>query len=179
MWRRKSNRKRSGVVKANEKWGELFIELMSNISLTELNNTCQCPFRQVKKSRFSMIGYITRSFYCNRSAAELWVHKGNKFWLPNTVHVAFTFESKGRGSSACKINTLHYTMEGLWRCWMIQKQTGLLFFSSFSLLPIINSKLSLCILYFSHETQTTCWDHPKMTELYQSLGKDMAMFLPG
>lgn len=23
----------------------------------------------------------------------------------------------------------------------------------------------------SHQTQTTCWDHPKMTELYQSLGK--------
>lgn len=27
------------------------------------------------------------------------------------------------------------------------------------------------VLYCSHETQTTCWDHPKMTELYQSLGK--------
>uniref|UniRef100_A0A2I3RDJ6 ZZ-type domain-containing protein n=1 Tax=Pan troglodytes TaxID=9598 RepID=A0A2I3RDJ6_PANTR len=27
----------------------------------------------------------------------------------------------------------------------------------------------LYVLYFSHETQTTCWDHPKMTELYQSL----------
>lgn len=25
---------------------------------------------------------------------------------------------------------------------------------------------------FSHQTQTTCWDHPKMTELYQSLGKN-------
>lgn len=23
----------------------------------------------------------------------------------------------------------------------------------------------------SHQTQTTCWDHPKMAELYQSLGK--------
>ncbi|XP_010222249.1 PREDICTED: dystrophin-like, partial [Tinamus guttatus] len=23
--------------------------------------------------------------------------------------------------------------------------------------------------YINHETQTTCWDHPKMTELYQSL----------
>lgn len=27
------------------------------------------------------------------------------------------------------------------------------------------------VLCCSHETQTTCWDHPKMTELYQSLGK--------
>uniref|UniRef100_A0A8C2ZFM6 Utrophin n=1 Tax=Cyclopterus lumpus TaxID=8103 RepID=A0A8C2ZFM6_CYCLU len=25
------------------------------------------------------------------------------------------------------------------------------------------------LLCFSHQTQTTCWDHPKMTELYQSL----------
>uniref|UniRef100_A0A7N6ANK1 Utrophin n=1 Tax=Anabas testudineus TaxID=64144 RepID=A0A7N6ANK1_ANATE len=24
--------------------------------------------------------------------------------------------------------------------------------------------------YINHQTQTTCWDHPKMTELYQSLG---------
>ncbi|KAM9005037.1 utrophin isoform X2 [Sarcophilus harrisii] len=24
--------------------------------------------------------------------------------------------------------------------------------------------------YINHETQTTCWDHPKMTELFQSLG---------
>lgn len=24
---------------------------------------------------------------------------------------------------------------------------------------------------FSHQAQTTCWDHPKMTELYQALGK--------
>lgn len=23
----------------------------------------------------------------------------------------------------------------------------------------------------SHQAQTTCWDHPKMTELYQTLGK--------
>lgn len=27
-----------------------------------------------------------------------------------------------------------------------------------------------CVSIFSHQTQTTCWDHPKMTELYQSLG---------
>lgn len=27
------------------------------------------------------------------------------------------------------------------------------------------------LLRFSHQTQTTCWDHPKMTELYQTLGK--------
>uniref|UniRef100_A0A3Q4HRX9 ZZ-type domain-containing protein n=1 Tax=Neolamprologus brichardi TaxID=32507 RepID=A0A3Q4HRX9_NEOBR len=26
-----------------------------------------------------------------------------------------------------------------------------------------------CFSIFSHQTQTTCWDHPKMTELYQSL----------
>uniref|UniRef100_A0A3Q1D1M5 Dystrophin n=1 Tax=Amphiprion ocellaris TaxID=80972 RepID=A0A3Q1D1M5_AMPOC len=25
--------------------------------------------------------------------------------------------------------------------------------------------------YINHQTQTTCWDHPKMAELYQSLGK--------
>lgn len=24
----------------------------------------------------------------------------------------------------------------------------------------------------SHQAQTTCWDHPKMTELYQTLGKN-------
>lgn len=29
----------------------------------------------------------------------------------------------------------------------------------------------MCFFYCSHETQTTCWDHPKMTELYQSLGE--------
>lgn len=23
----------------------------------------------------------------------------------------------------------------------------------------------------SHQAQTTCWDHPKMTELYQALGE--------
>uniref|UniRef100_A0A3B5QDM5 Utrophin n=1 Tax=Xiphophorus maculatus TaxID=8083 RepID=A0A3B5QDM5_XIPMA len=28
---------------------------------------------------------------------------------------------------------------------------------------------SLDVLFVSHQTQTTCWDHPKMTELYQSL----------
>uniref|UniRef100_A0A7M4ETC0 Dystrophin related protein 2 n=1 Tax=Crocodylus porosus TaxID=8502 RepID=A0A7M4ETC0_CROPO len=26
--------------------------------------------------------------------------------------------------------------------------------------------------YINHQAQTTCWDHPKMTELYQTLGKD-------
>uniref|UniRef100_A0A2K6SUV1 Dystrophin n=1 Tax=Saimiri boliviensis boliviensis TaxID=39432 RepID=A0A2K6SUV1_SAIBB len=26
-----------------------------------------------------------------------------------------------------------------------------------------------CTRHLNHETQTTCWDHPKMTELYQSL----------
>lgn len=25
----------------------------------------------------------------------------------------------------------------------------------------------------SHQAQTTCWDHPKMTELYQTLGKNV------
>jgi len=25
---------------------------------------------------------------------------------------------------------------------------------------------------YSHQAQTTCWDHPKMTELYQTLGKN-------
>lgn len=30
------------------------------------------------------------------------------------------------------------------------------------------------LLFHSHQSQTTCWDHPKMTELYQSLGKDLA-----
>lgn len=25
----------------------------------------------------------------------------------------------------------------------------------------------------SHQAQTTCWDHPKMTELYQTLGKNL------
>uniref|UniRef100_A0A3P8UMV0 Utrophin n=1 Tax=Cynoglossus semilaevis TaxID=244447 RepID=A0A3P8UMV0_CYNSE len=30
--------------------------------------------------------------------------------------------------------------------------------------------LYLVVWFFSHQTQTTCWDHPKMTELYQSLG---------
>jgi len=34
-----------------------------------------------------------------------------------------------------------------------------------------------CVLYCSHETQTTCWDHPKMTELYQSLGKTPLSFV--
>lgn len=29
----------------------------------------------------------------------------------------------------------------------------------------------LLLWLFSHQTQTTCWDHPKMTELFQSLGK--------
>lgn len=24
----------------------------------------------------------------------------------------------------------------------------------------------------SHQAQTTCWDHPKMTELYQTLGEE-------
>uniref|UniRef100_A0A8C0K5G2 Dystrophin n=1 Tax=Canis lupus dingo TaxID=286419 RepID=A0A8C0K5G2_CANLU len=28
---------------------------------------------------------------------------------------------------------------------------------------------SPCSSHLNHETQTTCWDHPKMTELYQSL----------
>uniref|UniRef100_A0A3B3SV16 ZZ-type domain-containing protein n=1 Tax=Paramormyrops kingsleyae TaxID=1676925 RepID=A0A3B3SV16_9TELE len=27
-----------------------------------------------------------------------------------------------------------------------------------------------CLFFFSHQTQTTCWDHPKMTELFHSLG---------
>jgi len=27
------------------------------------------------------------------------------------------------------------------------------------------------VFSFSHQTQTTCWDHPKMAELYQSLGR--------
>uniref|UniRef100_A0A3Q3N5W3 Dystrophin n=1 Tax=Mastacembelus armatus TaxID=205130 RepID=A0A3Q3N5W3_9TELE len=29
--------------------------------------------------------------------------------------------------------------------------------------------------YINHQTQTTCWDHPKMAELYQSLGKNHSM----
>lgn len=39
---------------------------------------------------------------------------------------------------------------------------------------------NLYILCCSHETQTTCWDHPKMTELYQSLGKTLlpVVFFP-
>lgn len=27
--------------------------------------------------------------------------------------------------------------------------------------------------FYSHQAQTTCWDHPKMTELYQALGKQL------
>lgn len=27
----------------------------------------------------------------------------------------------------------------------------------------------------SHQAQTTCWDHPKMTELYQTLGKEIVI----
>lgn len=64
---------------------------------------------------------------------------------------------------------------------MIEKHFVPFFFFfglSFSLSLILNSEVSLCVLCFSHETQTTCWDHPKMTELYQSLGKDMAIFPP-
>lgn len=28
----------------------------------------------------------------------------------------------------------------------------------------------------SHQAQTTCWDHPKMTELYQTLGKNAEIY---
>lgn len=41
-------------------------------------------------------------------------------------------------------------------------------------LPLCLSPLSLSAS--SHQAQTTCWDHPKMTELYQALG--MAAKLP-
>lgn len=33
------------------------------------------------------------------------------------------------------------------------------------------SEALLVSLSYSHQTQTTCWDHPKMTELFQSLGE--------
>lgn len=41
---------------------------------------------------------------------------------------------------------------------------------------------SSCLLFFvrcgSHQTQTTCWDHPKMAELYQSLGESSRTSCP-
>lgn len=40
-------------------------------------------------------------------------------------------------------------------------------------LPNITALLFCCAC--SHQTQTTCWDHPKMTELYQSLGWNTLM----
>ncbi|ROL47048.1 Utrophin [Anabarilius grahami] len=33
----------------------------------------------------------------------------------------------------------------------------------------VRVKFSLSVLFCSHQSQTTCWDHPKMTELYHSL----------
>lgn len=165
-------------MKANEKWGDLYIKLMSGISLTELNNACQCPFSMfhtgwVKKSWFSIIDYITRSFYYNRSTSDLWVQTRNKFWFPNNVHIAFPFESKAGDLS---VRGTFFT--AWWKSFEVKIWNDSR--ANHAFFPLLfSTKVSLCILCFSHETQTTCWDHPKMTELYQSLGKDMAMFPRG
>lgn len=86
--------------------------------------------------------------------------------LDKSRYYCFSLEDNG-ACLACKRvwrtlgKSLKVTMENkmtcLW-CWS---------------LLVLKSVSFLCV--FSHETQTTCWDHPKMTELYQSLGKDMAV----
>ena len=114
-----SNGKVSGTVKANENWGDLFIKLMSVslwqswITLVSVLSVCS-ELDGWRKSWFLIIEYLTRSFSYNRSAADLWVEKRNKCWLPNNDHIAFPVESKGWGLSPCKINIRHCKMEGLW-----------------------------------------------------------------
>lgn len=39
-----------------------------------------------------------------------------------------------------------------------------------ALLEVTDGGLTAVFLC-SHQTQTTCWDHPRMAELYQSLGE--------
>lgn len=47
-----------------------------------------------------------------------------------------------------------------WKCGPI--------FSGFTNSPVF---VSFFLSSPSHQAQTTCWDHPKMTELYQALGE--------
>lgn len=87
--------KMSRVVKASEKWGDLFIEPMSCVSLTRLSNSCQCPFwmvyiGQAKKSWFLIIDYITKSFCNNRSTTDLWPPQRNKFCFPKKYSCSFS-----------------------------------------------------------------------------------------
>jgi len=49
------------------------------------------------------------------------------------------------------------------------------FFLCFSIFGFTTSLLSLSPHFYSHQAQTTCWDHPKMTELYHALGEKVKL----
>lgn len=50
-----------------------------------------------------------------------------------------------------------------------------LFSLCFSIFGFTTSPLSLSLHFYSHQAQTTCWDHPKMTELYHALGETVKL----
>lgn len=55
--------------------------------------------------------------------------------------------------------------------FLTESQKVFFFFFYLFTCAYVLPKILIASFLCSHETQTTCWDHPKMTDLFQSLGE--------